>query len=48
MTTNSRTLTKAQALRIVEQHSTPITEFLEEEGDHESYNLAALLSWLGY
>jgi hypothetical protein len=41
-------VTKAQALAEIRKHGIDPNEFLEDMGDHEDYDGAEVLAWLGY
>ena len=42
------TITRAEAIREIEDHQLPVDEFFAEVGDRETYRGADVLIWLGY
>ena len=47
-TAMTATVTRAEAVREIEQHQLPVDEFFADVGDKEIYRGADVLIWLGY
>jgi hypothetical protein len=43
-----KTITQVEALREIKAHNVSPVEFFEEYGNHDTYQSADLLGWLGY
>lgn len=41
-------VTRAQALAELRRHGADLAEFLDEVGDHDTYEGEQVLNWLGY
>jgi len=42
------TVTKREVMRELKRHSAEWADFVLDSGDHEEYNGAYVLAWLGY